>query len=287
MAQTDSQLTPEQQERFGLQAAIKDINKVLAPTPKLRFIAQVPDLKQQIYDILSPLVAPEGSAEAWTDSRCNSLAPETILVYNKVFDEIEAMKPQGQSPEVAAAEAAGQPDPALVAGETQTVVETEKPGAEGQGDDEGCAAFKQGAGPATEGPYVDECANCPDKAECAEKAEQMKAQDTAPTKKTKEEKAAEKAKAKEAKKAERAAAKEARAASGQGTGKPGVIAAILEIIKSGPHSKAEILAKLKTKFPDRVEDSMKATINVQIPNRMAKDKNITISKNDAGQYFVA
>jgi len=70
------------------------------------------------------------------------------------------------------------------------------------------------------------------------------------------------------------------------TKSPGVISTILEIIKSGPHSKAEILAELKQAFPDRDEKAMKATINAQLPNRLAKDKKVTISKNDAGQYFV-
>jgi pyruvate/2-oxoglutarate dehydrogenase complex dihydrolipoamide acyltransferase (E2) component len=69
--------------------------------------------------------------------------------------------------------------------------------------------------------------------------------------------------------------------------KPGVIASIFTMLKSAPHSKDEILAKLKVQFPDRDEKSMKSTINVQIPSRMAKEKNVTINKNDSGQYFVA
>lgn len=66
--------------------------------------------------------------------------------------------------------------------------------------------------------------------------------------------------------------------------KPGVIATILEIIQNGPVSKKQILAKLKSRFPDRPVDGMEKTINAQLPNRMAKEKGIKIKVDDKGRF---
>lgn len=63
----------------------------------------------------------------------------------------------------------------------------------------------------------------------------------------------------------------------------GVIAAILKIITDKPTSKEGILKQLVKKFPDRVEDAMKKTINAQLPKRMAKEKGIKITEKD-GKY---
>lgn len=59
----------------------------------------------------------------------------------------------------------------------------------------------------------------------------------------------------------------------------GVIKAIEEcLVASGKDgiSKEDILHKLQEKFPGRSSDSMKATINVQIPSRMKKEKKLDI-----------
>lgn len=70
---------------------------------------------------------------------------------------------------------------------------------------------------------------------------------------------------------------------------PGVIAAIFDILKatskSKPVTKEDILKQLGEKFPDRELDSMKATINVQIPSRMSKEKGVTIVHGDKGYYI--
>ena len=63
----------------------------------------------------------------------------------------------------------------------------------------------------------------------------------------------------------------------------GVLATILKTITDNPTSKEGILKQLVKKFPDRVEDAMKKTINAQIPNRMAKEKGIKITEKD-GKY---
>ena len=114
----------------------------------------------------------------------------------------------------------------------------------------------------------------------------------------KEKAAREKAEAKAAKDAEKAVAKASKPAGTKKSGKPagekpgqgpGVIATLLEIMKASskkePVTKEQMLEKLIAKFPERNADSMKATINVQIPSRLAKEKNITIVKGDKG-YFV-
>lgn len=87
----------------------------------------------------------------------------------------------------------------------------------------------------------------------------------------------------------------AKAASGKKVGSatpgkgPGVIAAILDILKATsetkPVTKEDMLKQLGEKFPDRELDSMKATINVQIPSRMSKEKGVTIVKGDKGYYI--
>ena len=62
---------------------------------------------------------------------------------------------------------------------------------------------------------------------------------------------------------------------------PGVIASILEFIKEAPYNRIEILAKLKTRFPDRDEEAMSKTLKVQIegksPTRLEKEKNIKLT----------
>jgi len=62
---------------------------------------------------------------------------------------------------------------------------------------------------------------------------------------------------------------------------PGVISSIFDLIeKSGKVGvlKTEILASLVTRFPDRTSDGMQKTINVQLPSRMSKEKNVEIIK---------
>ena len=81
-----------------------------------------------------------------------------------------------------------------------------------------------------------------------------------------------------------AAAKEKPAAAAK---KPGVIATIVALIeKSGKKgiTKDELLEKLAVAFPDREEDSMKNTVNVQVPNRISKEK-FPVGKTKTGRYF--
>lgn len=72
----------------------------------------------------------------------------------------------------------------------------------------------------------------------------------------------------------------------------GVIASIEEFLKTSPGgiSKQGILAKLVDRFPAKKTDSMKATINVQVPSRMAKERGLKIDKRKDGDttlYFIA
>lgn len=70
---------------------------------------------------------------------------------------------------------------------------------------------------------------------------------------------------------------------------PGVISTILDLVTNAPKtgvSKDEILAKLVEMFPDRTPEAMKKTINVQLPARMSKERNVKIEKLDTGHFHV-
>lgn len=72
-------------------------------------------------------------------------------------------------------------------------------------------------------------------------------------------------------------------------GKPGIIASIVEMVeKSGKKgvTKAEILDELIKRFPDRSEDSMRNTINVQVPARVNKEK-FPVKKLEGDRYCKA
>lgn len=72
-------------------------------------------------------------------------------------------------------------------------------------------------------------------------------------------------------------------------GKPGIIATIVSLVEgSGKKgiTKAEILAELVANFPDRSEDSMKNTINVQVPARINKEK-FPVKKLEGDRYCKA
>lgn len=77
--------------------------------------------------------------------------------------------------------------------------------------------------------------------------------------------------------------------AGDGKG-PGVIGSIVEFLTAAseekPISKDQILKKLEGRFPDRPAESMKRTINVQIPARIQKEKKVVVKKNDKG-YWIA
>lgn len=70
---------------------------------------------------------------------------------------------------------------------------------------------------------------------------------------------------------------------------PGVISTIFTLVsdsgKSGI-SKPEILAKLVEMFPDRAEDGMEKTINVQLPSRMSKERGVVIKKLEDGNFAI-
>ena len=72
-------------------------------------------------------------------------------------------------------------------------------------------------------------------------------------------------------------------------GKPGIIQTIVNAIeKSGKKgvTKEELLETLKEEFPDRNEQSMKNTINVQVPARINKEK-FPLKKLEGGRYAKA
>jgi len=72
---------------------------------------------------------------------------------------------------------------------------------------------------------------------------------------------------------------------------PGVIASILEFIKSGPITKEKILTKLEKRFPDRDTVGMEKTIKAQIsgkkrPLRMEKQKKVKFVISDKEAYTI-
>ena len=74
-----------------------------------------------------------------------------------------------------------------------------------------------------------------------------------------------------------------------GEGSLGIIGTIVKMIEdSGKKgvTKAEILAELKEQFPDRNEQSMKNTINVQVPARINKEK-FALKKLEGDRYVKA
>ncbi len=72
-------------------------------------------------------------------------------------------------------------------------------------------------------------------------------------------------------------------------GGPGIIASIVEFLSAAteekPINKERILAKLVKRFPDRDPDSMKNTINIQVPNRIKTDKHLNVIKTEQGYYI--
>jgi|GEM_PF-2090552 len=71
---------------------------------------------------------------------------------------------------------------------------------------------------------------------------------------------------------------------------PGVIGTIFTLVSDAGQSgisKPEILAKLVEMFPDRAEDGMNKTINVQLPSRMSKERGVTIKKLETGNFAIA
>ena len=64
---------------------------------------------------------------------------------------------------------------------------------------------------------------------------------------------------------------------------PGVIETIAQlVIEKGPITKDKILKELSKKFPDRDPEAMMKTINVQLPNRMNKERGMCIALTEEG-----
>ena len=117
--------------RKACQTAFDDINTVLAPKPRINKIMATADMGKAIVNKIGTCVGVDAEDNPiWTDPRAGSLKPETIELYSFLVSP-EGMTQMGmtapepaadssaveeQNPEVAAAEAAGQPDPALAQG---------------------------------------------------------------------------------------------------------------------------------------------------------------------------
>jgi hypothetical protein len=63
--------------------------------------------------------------------------------------------------------------------------------------------------------------------------------------------------------------------------RPGVISCMIEMLRAAdsknPVTKAEILAELCTRFPERTESAMKSTLNMQVPSGLRTEKGLEVS----------
>jgi hypothetical protein len=177
-------------DRKAIQAAIKNINSVLAPTPKLGIIGTTEFLTNQVVSAIGACIGQdEAGSPIWTNPAAANLDPGTITTY-------EALVAAAAAEPAAAEPAAAEADEAAAA--AGAVAE---PAAAATGEIEGeCAAWAAKAGPKAGDA---ECDACPDLKECADRA--APAAGKSGTKKSAEEKAAEKAAKAAAKAAEKAA----------------------------------------------------------------------------------
>lgn len=71
--------------------------------------------------------------------------------------------------------------------------------------------------------------------------------------------------------------------------KPGVIAVILETLRSAtekkPASREAILAILIDRFPERAPAAMKSTVSSQVPSGLKAEKGLICSKNEKGYWL--
>ncbi|HMB65388.1 MAG TPA: hypothetical protein VKO42_00810, partial [Patescibacteria group bacterium] len=91
------------------------------------------------------------------------------------------------------------------------------------------------------------------------------------------------AESKKAEKSKKETPKEKPAKKTKGTGVIATIASLIE--KSGKKgiTKKEILETLQKDFPNKNPDSMSKTVNVQVPNRITKEK-FPVEKLEGGRY---
>lgn len=72
--------------------------------------------------------------------------------------------------------------------------------------------------------------------------------------------------------------------------KVGVIATIESLLrassKTAPITKEQILKTLTKTFPDKDPESMRKTINVQVPKRISEEKGLNIKKTEDGEFYV-
>ncbi len=75
----------------------------------------------------------------------------------------------------------------------------------------------------------------------------------------------------------------------RGRASKGVKWEIFQALQKAPKtgiSKDEILDKLTKLFPDRKPESMKATIGVQVPGKMSKQRDVQIIRLESGKYVI-
>ena len=239
--------------RRACQAAIKDINAVLAPAPKLNFMMPTSGMGEAIVATVGACVGKdEQQNPIWTNDKAGNLAPDTIELYTWLIAQTPAVAQPAETkvePETKPAEdalaAAGGPEAvaeaALAQKQPETKPETEiKYVAEG----ENCLGWINNLGP-TNPRYKETCDACSKLVPCGERAEAAKGPKAG--KKTAAEKEVEKAAKAQAKadaKAQRAADKTADKAAGPSKAKYNRARACVDALRqSCPATMEQVAAK--------------------------------------------
>ncbi len=140
--------------RRTLQTAVKDINAVLVPSPKLNFIGSIEFLTEQVINSIAACVGDKDGQPVWTDPRAGNLNPDTIALYEYLV---------GQQAAEPGAEAAGSTAATAAHARGEDIYLAE---------DEECPGWIKSAGP-TNPKYEAICAVCSRKAACADRAEKV------------------------------------------------------------------------------------------------------------------
>ena len=89
--------------------------------------------------------------------------------------------------------------------------------------------------------------------------------------------------------AKKTPAKKAPTKKASATKGPGVIASLVEFLTAAnakaPVTKADLVAKLCKRFPDREEKALATTCGCQVGKRIEEGQGIKLHKNDDGAYW--
>lgn len=139
-------------DRKDMQAAIKDLNAVLEPKPKLNIIGGANFLADQIVKTITNCIGTDEAGNTiWTNPKAGNLNSGTIAVYELLVEYLPEVKSEDQGANPAAA---------IQAAEEVYLAENEE-----------CPGWVKSAGP-TNPKYEAICAVCSRKVACAERSKE-------------------------------------------------------------------------------------------------------------------